>query len=241
MSMTEAKRVAHSRARGVGSQSAAGHRARWGRLEMSWARRAFSRTGTAHARIPSVTTDAPTPLPLRPSAAERERIARVLRERSVEERLSPDTFSERVERVYGARTRDELEELISDVQPARAPRRLVLRLVEWMSRLGADLAAAWERPRTPVIALPAASTVSLTIGRAKDCDCVLTDPTVSRHHAELRRDGERWLLRDLGSRNGTRVNGMRVLAPTEVHPGDRIALGDARYRLGTGRGGALPD
>jgi hypothetical protein len=40
-----------------------------------------------------VTTDAPTPLPLRPSAAERERIARILRERSLEERMSPETFS----------------------------------------------------------------------------------------------------------------------------------------------------
>jgi FHA domain/Domain of unknown function (DUF1707) len=185
-----------------------------------------------------VTTDAPTPLPLRPSAAERERIARVLRERSLEERMSPDTFSERVERVYGARSQGELQELISDVQPARAPRRLLLRLVEWMSRLGTDLEAAWERPRIPVIALPGAGTARVTIGRAKDCDCVLPQPTVSRHHAELRRDGGRWLLRDLGSRNGTRVNGMRVLEPTEVHPGDRIALGDARYRLGTGRGTA---
>jgi FHA domain/Domain of unknown function (DUF1707) len=178
-----------------------------------------------------VSTDAPTPLPLRPSAVERERIARVLRERSVEERMSPDTFSERLEMVYSARSKAQLEELVSDVLPPRAPRRLLLRLVEGISRLGADLEAAWERPRTPVIALPAAGTARVTIGRASDCDCLLSDATVSRHHAELRRDGERWLLRDLGSRNGTRVNGMRVLEATEVHPGDRVALGDARYRL----------
>jgi hypothetical protein len=187
-----------------------------------------------------VTTDAPTPLPLRPSAAERERIARVLRERTLEDRMSPDTFSDRVERVYGARSQSELEQLLCDVQPAAAPRRLLLGFVEWLSRLGADLGAAWERPRIPVLALPGAGTARVTIGRAKDCECVLTDPTVSRHHAELSRDGERWLLRDLGSRNGTRVNGMRVLEATEVHPGDRVALGDARYRLGTGRGGPRP-
>jgi pSer/pThr/pTyr-binding forkhead associated (FHA) protein len=59
-----------------------------------------------------------------------------------------------------------------------------------------------------------------------------------RHHAELCRDGERWLLRDLDSRAGTRLNGMRVLEATEVRPGDRIALGEARYRLGTGLGGS---
>jgi FHA domain/Domain of unknown function (DUF1707) len=178
-----------------------------------------------------VATDAPTPLPLRPSAAERDRIARILRERSLEERMSPDTFSERVERVYGARSQGELEDLISDVQPARMPRRLLMGLVEWLSRLGADLEAAWERPRIPVIALPTSAATSVAIGRASDCDCVLAEPTVSRRHAELRRDRNRWLLRDLGSRNGTRVNGMRVLEATEVHPGDRVALGDARYRL----------
>jgi hypothetical protein len=70
-----------------------------------------------------VTTDAPTPLPLQPWPAERERIARILRERSLEKRMSPDPFSDRVERVYGARSQGELEELVSDVQPARAPRR----------------------------------------------------------------------------------------------------------------------
>jgi pSer/pThr/pTyr-binding forkhead associated (FHA) protein len=111
---------------------------------------------------------------------------------------------------------------------------VLLRLVEWLSRLGAYVEAAWERPRVPVIALPTRA-ARLTIGRATDCDRVVDEPTVSRHHAELRRDGGRWLLRDLGSRNGTRVNGMLVLEPVEVRPGDRVALGDARYRLASGR------
>ena len=38
-------------------------------------------------------------------------------------------------------------------------------------------------------------------------------------------------VRDLGSRNGTRVNGLRVLDETEVRPGDRLSLGDVRFRL----------
>jgi FHA domain len=117
------------------------------------------------------------------------------------------------------------------VQPAGALRRSVLRLVEAVSRLLADLQRAWERPRLPVIALPVGAAMRVTIGRGPDCDCVVSEPTVSRRHAELCRDGDRWLLRDLGSRNGTRVNGMRVLEPTEVYPGDRVARGDARYRL----------
>lgn len=59
---------------------------------------------------------------------------------------------------------------------------------------------------------------------------MVPEPSVSRRHAELRRDGA-WLLRDLGPRNGTRVNGLRVLEETEVRPGDRVSLGEGRYRL----------
>jgi len=69
------------------------------------------------------------------------------------------------------------------------------------------------------------------LGRAPECDCVLSEPSVSRRHAELRRAGEHWLLRDLGSRNGTCVNGVRVLEEIEVGPGDRVSFGGARYRL----------
>jgi FHA domain/Domain of unknown function (DUF1707) len=180
-----------------------------------------------------VPTDPATPLPLRPSTADRERVARILRDRSVEGRLSLDTYSERIERLYGARSQDELDELVSDVQPASAPRRLLLRMVESLSRIAADVEAAWELPRIPILALPPDVAQRVTIGRAEDCDCVISEPTVSRHHAELRRDGERWLLCDLGSRNGTRVNGMRLTTTTEVHPGDRISLGDARFRFGS--------
>jgi pSer/pThr/pTyr-binding forkhead associated (FHA) protein len=60
---------------------------------------------------------------------------------------------------------------------------------------------------------------------------VLPESYVSRRHAELWRDGERWLLRDLGSSNGTRVNGVRVTEDVEVRPGDRVSLGGAAYRL----------
>jgi hypothetical protein len=103
---------------------------------------------------PGMATDASTPLPLRISAADRERAARMLRDGSVEGRMSLDTFSERIERVYRARSQDDLSELVSDVRPAGAARRTLLRLVEWVSRLDAEVEAAWERPRVPVIALP---------------------------------------------------------------------------------------
>jgi FHA domain-containing protein/uncharacterized protein DUF1707 len=178
-----------------------------------------------------VSTDAHTPVPLRPTSEDRERVVRVLRDRSVEGRLSTDTFAERVGLAYQAKSGAELVELTSDVRPARLPRRLLLGAVEWLSRLDADIEAAWRRPRIPTLALPRGELARLSIGRGPSCDCLLPEESVSRRHAELRREGERWFIRDLGSRNGTRVNGMRVLEEVEVRPGDRITLGEATYRL----------
>lgn len=175
--------------------------------------------------------DAPTPIPLRPSDADREQIAQLLRAGSVAGRLSTDTFSQRVDRVYESDRRTELEDLVADIRPRGPLHRALLRSVEVWSRLSADLEAAWQRPRLPVLALPATAEAPVTIGRSRDCDCVVPEPSVSRRHAELRRDGCRWFLRDVGSRNGTRVNGLRLLEEAEVRPGDRISLGEARYRL----------
>ena len=62
------------------------------------------------------------------------------------------------------------------------------------------------------------------IGRSRDCDVVLSDPNVSRRHAELRRDGDGWKVVDLGSTNGVKVNGRRV-SEARLQPGDTITLG----------------
>ena len=175
--------------------------------------------------------DAPTPLPLRPSEAERAEVADMLRAGSLAGRISTDTFSDRVERAYAAERRAELDELVSDVRSTGAVRRALMRAVEGWSRLLMDLEAAWRRPRLPALALPADADRPLTLGRSRECDCVVAEPSVSRRHARLRRERGRWLLCDLGSRNGTRVNGLRVLGETEVRPGDRVSLGEARYRL----------
>ncbi len=64
----------------------------------------------------------------------------------------------------------------------------------------------------------------LVLGRSRDCDMVLSDPNVSRRHAELRRDGEGWSIVDLGSTNGVKVNGRRV-DEAVLEDGDRITLG----------------
>jgi hypothetical protein len=70
----------------------------------------------------------------------------------------------------------------------------------------------------------------ITVGRLSGCSLTLTDSTVSREHAALVRRGDRWWVVDLGSTNGTRVNGARA-AEQPVAPGDRIELGDVVLEL----------
>ena len=70
------------------------------------------------------------------------------------------------------------------------------------------------------------------LGRSRDCDVVLSDPNVSRHHAEIRPDGAGgWTVDDLGSTNGVKVNGRRIDGPTALKTGDRLALGTADVRF----------
>jgi hypothetical protein len=64
----------------------------------------------------------------------------------------------------------------------------------------------------------------VTIGRSRDCDVTLDDANVSRRHAEVRREGANWVVADLGSTNGVKVNGHRVQAQA-LSPGDEIILG----------------
>jgi FHA domain-containing protein len=70
-----------------------------------------------------------------------------------------------------------------------------------------------------------------TLGRSRQCDVVVDDQNVSRTHAELRPRGGSWVLTDLGSTNGSSVNGRRIDAPTVVKPGDEIELGTATMRF----------
>jgi DNA-binding CsgD family transcriptional regulator len=75
---------------------------------------------------------------------------------------------------------------------------------------------------------------SLRIGRAADNDVVLTtEPTVSRYHAELVSVEDSWAIRDLGSHNGTHVNGTRLAenSTQTVGPADVITLGAVTLRL----------
>jgi hypothetical protein len=64
-----------------------------------------------------------------------------------------------------------------------------------------------------------------TLGRSRQSDLVLSDPNVSRRHAEIRPRGGSWVLTDLGSTNGSRVNGRPVQGSEVIRPGDEIELG----------------
>lgn len=69
------------------------------------------------------------------------------------------------------------------------------------------------------------STERIRIGRAADNNVVLADLQVSRHHSEVRRAGDTYQVVDLGTRNGTYLNGRLVQRPTVIHAGDVISIG----------------
>jgi len=70
---------------------------------------------------------------------------------------------------------------------------------------------------------------TLSIGRLPECDITVDDPNVSRRHAEVRPVGTGWVVVDLGSTNGTRVNGVTVREQA-LRAGDEIAIGSSRLR-----------
>ena len=65
----------------------------------------------------------------------------------------------------------------------------------------------------------------VAIGRGRDCELALFTDSASRRHAEVYADGAEFCVRDLGSKNGTYVNGEPVTRPRSLRPGDRIGVG----------------
>ncbi len=88
---------------------------------------------------------------------------------------------------------------------------------------GTVLPMLFAPPRPPVRLYDRRDVV---LGRAPDCDLPVDSARASRRHAEVRRQGDRFWVRDLGSTNGTLVNGARIAGEHPLHPGDRIGIGD---------------
>lgn len=127
-------------------------------------------------------------------------------------------------RPAGARSRDAAPRTAAPrVRPAR-------RLTN-----GMPLASAHARPPVP-LEFPRGERTLFSIGRDAQCDLAISDMTVSRFHARLERTTDGWLLTDLASTNGTRVNGWRVRDQVRVRAGDLLRFGEAEYCLSAADG-----
>ncbi len=199
------------------------------------------------------------PEAIRASNEEREEAASELGELFAEGRLSHETFMRRMDEALGARDRRQLDGLFTDVPRRRpgagilAALRASLSQRAWRGRarlaVEADAPAgagryssrsrsgpsgsgpAPGRVPSPLYFPPAAATVGrrYTIGRDRHCDLLIEDTTVSRWHARLERAAGQWLLTDLGSTNGTRLNGWRIGQPVPVRAGDLVTFGTALF------------
>jgi hypothetical protein len=199
-----------------------------------------------------------TPDFFRVSDVDRDRAVDALKQEFVDGRLSHDTFMLRMHTALGARNQGQLSGLFTDLPPREGRLERVRAVVrKWRSgtRDGAAVIADGvrslvprqqaagdeEREYTPAAApvsppgppqplyFPSGPDVSFTIGRDQRCDLYIADLSVSRLHARLARDLEGWALTDLGSTNGTRLNGWRVRAAVPLRPGDRIRFGSVDF------------
>ena len=179
------------------------------------------------------------PPAFRVSDEERDEVIRMLRDGSVAGRISNETFLRRVDRALHARGADELAGLLADLPPVpddnAGPAAIWrARATTWLREIRLRwprLRAAIRPPQLAPLVLPRGPRTVFTIGRSPDCDLPLGDLTVSWRHAELRHTGEAWLLVDLGSTNGTRVNGWRADSGFTVRPGDWVSFGRAAFRI----------
>jgi hypothetical protein len=178
----------------------------------------------------------------RPSDAERDRALAVLRDGAGTGRLSHDTFIRRMNVVLRAQSRGELADAIRDLPRresrlrgwtrelrAKLPRLVAPRPTGALPRLA--LVRRTAAAPLPALALPAPGSPTVRIGRGPGATLRLPDDSVSRHHAELRYVDDGWMLRDLGSMNGTCVNDLRITTTVRVRPGDRVAFGAVQFTL----------
>jgi hypothetical protein len=161
----------------------------------------------------------------------RRRITRTLNAAYGAGLLSDETFAARIDQVLRSRLVDPIA-IIGDLNLRRpSPRwdRLRTAVPAWLRRPNADVSDDdWP---SVLLALDWSGAQSaLLIGRHDDCDVVVDEPSVSRHHARLVFRDHKWIVRDLDSTNGTIVNGTRV-GRCELRPGDCVVLGDVQLMV----------
>ncbi|MCL4434562.1 MAG: FHA domain-containing protein [Actinobacteria bacterium] len=96
-----------------------------------------------------------------------------------------------------------------------------------------------QRSGTEVVPLDVHAGRATTIGKGSNADVrIVDDRAVSRLHASVEPIGAGWCVRDLGSRNGTYVNGIRIWSQKALHPGDEVRMGSTNIVF---RSDQIPD
>ncbi len=173
-----------------------------------------------------------TPQVLGPGAR-RHRLARTLNAAYAEGLLSEHTLAHRLDVLFADVLIDPAG-LVGDLTRRASGRSLARRVLQSLTALvrrgrsGADAGAS--DPSTLLALDWTGGREELLIGRHPGCDVVMAEETVSRRHAQLTfRDGG-WILQDLHSTNGTRLNGQYV-GRCRLHPGDQLRLGRQLLRV----------
>jgi hypothetical protein len=159
--------------------------------------------------------------------------ARPLIEFETDGRLGLGEFGIQTGIVVPGEDEDEHDYEDEDELPAQSGRTMVYSNAERIAEPLEEQAQA--RAPTALLLLDGQRNVvgpeGVVLGRSRNCDVVLNDPNVSRQHAELRPRGGSWVLTDLGSTNGSRINGHPVERSEVVRPGDEIELGATVLRF----------
>jgi FHA domain len=168
-----------------------------------------------------------------PPEIARRRIARTLNSAYADGLLSDDTFVERVEQLLTERLVHP-RRLIGDLR-LRPPRTTTsARVRDAVSTLFdrfVTLLAGPDEDDAAFLGLDwSGNQEELLVGRHSACDVVLLNPSVSRQHARLIFRAGGWVVQDLGSTNGTFLNGIRV-GRAELRPGDRLLVGCESLRV----------
>jgi hypothetical protein len=169
---------------------------------------------------------------MRASDRERQETVRALRGQLRQGRLSDVTFVRRLFLALDARRRTELDVLVADLPAPPSARSSLVSLYHGLTALVARL-IPWRIARRSVrepaeLALPPVPG-EYVIGRSDEVDLRLDDISVSRRHALIAPGDGGWVITDLGSRNGTWLNGWRLPGPAPVRPGDLLDFGSCRF------------
>lgn len=163
----------------------------------------------------------------------RQRLAGILNSAFAEGLLSEHTYSYRLGLLFGQRLIDQ-QRLVGDLTLRQGRSRVADGVRDAWYALAESVRTLTRRGESSsaplLLVLDRAESDRLLVGRHPRCDVALTNPSVSRRHAQITfRDGV-WVIQDLASTNGTSVNGARV-GRMVLHAGDIVVLGSQSIQM----------